>query len=112
MCHTVVARDRTAMAEDYLSSEQAARRLGISRATFYTWLAQSNCGHFVLNGHATEIVYIQGGPRGRGRIRIADTELERLMALMRVSPCRRPARAWPAQKSFPEITVRLGRPPG
>jgi len=99
------------MDEALLSAAAAARRLGISRANLYAWLAQSNAGIFRLRGQTVSISYFQGGAEGRGRIWIELQEIERLRELMRVCP--RPARknSPPVQDTrFPGITVKLGRP--
>jgi transposase len=98
------------MSEELLSNTEAARRLGISRACLYDWLAQSNAGQFTLRGQHVVIDYLQGGARGEGRIKIAAKEVERLKELMRVRPRPVPARPAPGQSHFPGITVTLGRP--
>ena len=99
------------MPEGLLSSKEAARRLGITPGTFYGWLTQSNAGQFMLNGHVTEIIYYQSGPRGGGPIRIEAAEVDRLQELMRVAPSCVPARRAAAPVvALPGITVKLGRP--
>ena len=99
------------MSEELLSTMEAARRLGISRASLYDWLSQSNAGQFMLRGQSVTIAYLQGGARGQGRIRIEAREVERLKELMRVQPYpllpRRPAIK---ESHFPGIMVKLGRP--
>lgn len=94
-----------------LSAQNAARSLGITVATFYDWLGQSDRGTFMIRGVPTTIDYFQGGPRGQGRIRLAENEVERLKELMRVRPGRPHLRSAPIQRRvFPGITVALGRP--
>jgi hypothetical protein len=99
------------MSDELLTTREAAHRLGISRTSFYDWLAQSNAGQFVLRGHATTIQHFQGGAKGQGRIKLEAQEVERLRDLMRVQPrpqtVRRPAIK---QTEFPGIRVKLGRP--
>jgi hypothetical protein len=93
------------------SSKEVAERLGISRASLYDWLAQSDSGCFEIRGRTITIDYLQGGPKGQGRIKIEAREVERLKELMRVRP--RPARQRrpPTQRRyFPGITVELGDP--
>lgn len=99
------------MSAELLSSQAAARSLGISVTSLYDWLAQSDTGEFVVRGQPYTIEYYQGGARGQGRIQIEATEIERLREAMRVRPqsirCRqRPQRV----QHFPGITVPLGRP--
>jgi len=99
------------MEGDLLTAREAARRLGISVTTFYGWLGQSDYGLLVIRGQPVTIDYLQGGPRGRGRVRIDAAEVDRINSLMRVRPKslveRRP-RTVP--ESFPGISVPLGRP--
>ena len=45
------------MANELLSTTETARRLGISRASLYDWLAQSDGGTFVLRGRPVTIDY-------------------------------------------------------
>jgi hypothetical protein len=101
------------MSEELLTSREAARRLGLSTASLYGWLAKSNAGTLVIRGEPMTIDYFQGGPKGQGRIMIEAQEVERLRDAMRVRPrpitARRP-RAAP--QTFPGITVKLGRPGG
>jgi hypothetical protein len=101
------------MEDELLTTRQAAQRLGISTASLYGWLAQSNAGTFVLQGQPTTIDYLQGGARGQGRIKIEAGEIERLRDLMRVRPRPLPLRR-PAihEAQYPGITVKLGRPRG
>jgi hypothetical protein len=77
----------------------------------YDWLSQSNVGQFILHGQSVTIAYLQGGANGQGKILIEPGEVDRLKDMMRVGPSRAPARRSPAPtKSFPGITVKLGRP--
>ena len=97
------------MSDELLSTAEAARRLGISCASLYSWLAQSNAGTFVLHGQAVTIDYFQSGARGQGRIKIEATEVERLRDLMRVRPRPQTVRRPPIQQTqFPGIYVKLG----
>lgn len=58
------------------------------------------------------IAYLQGGPRGQGKIGIEADEVERIKQAMRVAPqYRAPLRHMPSPRSYPGITVPLGRPP-
>ncbi len=99
------------MTDELLSTKEAARRLGIAPASLYDWLAQSDGGTFIIRGKPVTIDYLQGGPKGQGRIKIESREVERLKAFMRVRPKSPPSRRRPT-KSFPlnHITVPLGRP--
>ena len=102
-----------AMDDELLTTGQAAQRLGISTASLYSWLAQSNAGTFRLHGEPVTIDYVQSGARGGGRIRIKSREVARLLELMRVRPSPSHVRRPPVQQSqFPGITVKLGRPRG
>ena len=99
------------MSRELLSSQDAARRLGITTATLYDWLAQSDAGTFMIRGQPTTINYYQGGRKGQGRIKIDSQELERLLELMFVSPKSQPIRRAPRkQTSMQHITTKLGRP--
>lgn len=99
------------MSSPLLSTQVAAKRLGVSVATLYDWLARSNAGEFMLRGRHFTIDYYQGGARGQGRIQIEETEIERLREAMRVHPQpirqRRPS---VRIQHYPGITVPLGRP--
>lgn len=99
--------------EELLSTDEAARRLGVSRATFYDWLGRSRHGMLELRGQRITIDYLQGGAQGQGRIRIEAREVQRLRELMRVLPrtvvSRKPIAK---QQNFPGISVPLGRPNG
>lgn len=98
--------------DEYLTPKDAANFLGITTTTLYDWLGQSDYGLLEIRGRRVTIDYLQGGPKGHGRIRIARTEIDRLLELMRVQPKYLPARRPPArQNSFPGITVPLGKPP-
>ena len=104
-------RERDAMARDTLNTKEAAQRLGISPATLYDWLSQSDAGEFQIRGQSVTIDYFQGGRRGQGRIQIEPAEIERLKELMRVRPRRIVSRKPPRkQVSFPGIHVELGDP--
>jgi hypothetical protein len=99
------------MTYDLLSADESARELGISRATMYQWLADSDAGALVVRGQPVTIDYFQGGANGQGRIKIERREIERLRDLMRVKPrpqTRRRPPTW--MQSYPGITVKLGRP--
>ena len=90
---------------------EAAQRLGISTATLYDWLSQSDAGTFMIRGQPTTIRYYQGGRKGQGRIKIDRQELDRLLSLMMVSPKTTPSRRPPRkQTSFQHITTKPGRP--
>jgi hypothetical protein len=99
------------MTDELLSSSEAAARLGIAAATFYGWLSQSDAGDFVIRGEAVTIHYFQGGRKGQGRIKIAAAEVDRLLAMMAVSPRPTPKRQSPRPKSsMQHITATPGRP--
>lgn len=99
------------MPDELLNTADAAKRLGISRASLYAWLAESDTGSFEIQGQPVTIQYYQTGRRGQGHIRIEVEEIERLRDLMRVRPHRQPQRPPPVKLSeFPGITVKLGRP--
>lgn len=110
--HNLPRRDVTVgMSSELLSSEQAARRLGISVLTLYAWLDQSDAGQFEIRGRPVTIDYFQGGRRGQGRIKIAGREIERLLSLMRVTPRVAQLRQRPKKQStLQHITTKLGRP--
>ena len=94
-----------------LSTNGAARQLGISRATLYQWFADSDAGVLVIRGQPVTIDYLQGGAKGQGRILIEDREVERLKQLMRVRPHPlRPRRLPRKRHNYPGITVELGNP--
>ena len=99
------------MDDELLSAHVAARRLGITPATLYDWLGQSQHGLLVIRGERVAIDYLQGGAKGQGRIKIAAGEVERLKDLMRVRTRHVATRRAPIRRdSFPGITVPLGRP--
>jgi hypothetical protein len=80
--------------------------------TLYDWLGRSDRGLLVIRGRPVTVDYLQGGPKGQGRIRVEAAEVDRLRDLMRVRPAPvtpRRARAAPPT-AFPGITVPLGRP--
>ena len=58
------------MSEELLSTTEAARQLGISRASLYDWLSQSNARQFTFRGRPVTIEHLQGGAKGQGRIKI------------------------------------------
>jgi hypothetical protein len=100
--------------EDLLTTQQAAQRLGVAPASLYDWLSKSNAGTLLIRGQPVTIDYLQGGPKGQGRIMIEAHEIERLKELMRVRansiPLRKPST--PRAVNYPGITVKLGLPPG
>ncbi len=99
------------MKNDLLTSKEAAEQLGISTASLYDWLAQSDAGTFIIRGQSVTIDYLQGGRRGQGRIKIETREIERLKDLMRVRPRPIRKRKPPAKRHhYPGITVELGDP--
>ncbi|MBL8799780.1 MAG: DNA-binding protein [Planctomycetia bacterium] len=99
------------MSEEFLTAQEAARRLGSAVASLYDWLGQSDRGLLVIRGQPVTIDYLQGGAQGQGRIRIEAGEVERLKNLMRVRPQPLLPRRPPIRPStFPGITVPLGRP--
>ena len=99
------------MSDGLLSTNEAAQRLGVSRATMYQWLADSDAGALVIRGYPVTVDYYQGGRKGQGRIKIEAREVERLKEAMRVRPRparqRRPPRI---RRHYPGITVELGDP--
>ena len=98
------------MSDELVPAQEAARRLGISVASLYGWLAQSDRGQFVIRRQPVTIDYLQGGSKGQGRIKIEAEEIERLKNLMRVEPLQPQRRCQPRpQNSYPGITVQLGR---
>lgn len=101
------------MTKRLLTAAAAAERLGVTAATFYDWLSQSDYGLLRIRGTAVTIDYLQGGPHGQGRIRVAEDEVLRLHELMRVRPHSMPVRRVPTVRTrhFPGIEVPLGRPP-
>ncbi len=99
------------MSNQLLTSHEAAKRLGLSVASLYEWLARSDSGEFILRGTPFTINYFQGGARGQGRIQIEASEIERIREAMRVRPQATPKRRTKVQPThFPGITVPLGRP--
>jgi hypothetical protein len=99
------------MADPLLPAREAARRLGVNVTTLYGWLGLSDRGLLVIRGRRVTIDYLQGGPRGQGRILIEQAELERLKGVMRVVPESHCVRRPPlGADRFPGITVPLGRP--
>lgn len=101
------------MEDDFLSTNEAARRLGITRATMYQWLTESDAGTLLIRGQPVTIDYFQAGSKGQGRIKVEAREVERLRGLMRVRP--RPVRERrppTRRRHYPGITVELGNPDG
>ena len=99
------------MPDTLLSSREAAHQLGISIATLYDWLLQSDAGTFKLRARGVTINYFQGGAHGQGRIMIEANEIQRLLALMRVKPKPHSKRNPPTRKpALQHITTKLGRP--
>lgn len=99
------------MDRELLSTQDAARRLGITTVTLYDWLGQSDRGLLVIRGQRVAIDYLQGGAKGQGRIKITHGEVERIKDLMRVRAQHGAMRRAPVRRdSFPGITVPLGRP--
>ena len=99
------------MADDLLNTTEAARRLGITRATLYQWLGESTHGNLVIRGTPVAIEFFQSGRKGQGRIRISADEVERLKQCMKVVPRRISAPSTHSHPTvFPGITVPLGRP--
>jgi len=93
------------------TTAEAAACLGISRATLYDWLADSDAGTLVIRGQPVTIDYYQGGRRGQGRIRIDAQEIDRLLELTRVRPRPVRRRQPPARREYyPGIHVELGDP--
>ncbi len=96
---------------ELLSAAAAARRLGVSVTTLYDWLGQSDHGLLKVRGLPVTIEYLQTGPRGQGKIAIESREIERIRELLTVRPqsvaVRRPTKS---PRSYPGITVPLGRP--
>jgi len=74
------------MFEKLFSRTEVAQRLGISQASLYDWLAQSNAGTLMIRGQPASIDDLQNGHLGRERIRIEIKELEQLKDRMRVRP--------------------------
>ena len=98
-------------ADALFSAQEAAHFLGVATTTLYAWLAQSDQGILVIRGRTVQIDYLQGGPNGQGRIKIERRELERVKTLMRVLQVRRlPRRLRARRRTYPGITVPLGRP--
>ena len=99
------------MSSVLLSSEQAARRLGVSVLTLYDWLSKSDACAFEVRGLPVTIDYYQGGRRGQGRIKIDTQEVERLLSLMRVAPkLPRSRKRLEKEPTLQHITTKLGRP--
>ena len=98
-------------ADQLLTASEASRRLGVTTTCLYDWLGQSDRGLLVIRGRPVTVNYLQGGPRGQGRIRIEAAEVDRVRELMRVVPQAYVPRRPPVRTvNFPGITVPLGRP--
>lgn len=96
---------------ELLTPDEAARRLGVTRTTFYDWVGQSRRGLLRIHGGPVTIEFFQTGANGQGRIGIEEGEVERLRELMRVKPSVPILRKPPTQrKTYPHISVALGRP--
>ncbi|WP_231740541.1 helix-turn-helix domain-containing protein [Thalassoglobus neptunius] len=104
--------DRIVEPMNLLTSQQAADALGISVLTLYDWLGQSDVGEFEIRGEAVTVEYYQGGHKGQGRIRIDETEICRLLSLMKSQPKPQRRRQIPKKNAAPfqHITAKLGRP--
>lgn len=101
----------TFMSDELLTAAEAARRLGITVTTFYDWLGRSRIGELEIRGQRVTIDFLQGGPRGQGRIRVEVREVERVRELMRVRPQTVVVRPPPIKRTqWPGIHVPLGRP--
>jgi len=97
--------------DELLTAAVAAQMLGVSVTTLYDWLGQSNRGLLRIRNAPVSIDYLQGGPQGAGRIRIAATEVRRLIECMRVRPTAAPKRQLPTKSvAYPGIHVPLGKP--
>ena len=55
------------MPDELLVAKEAARRLGVTVSTLYSWLGQSARGLLVIRGVSVTIEYLQGGPRAGRR---------------------------------------------
>ena len=99
------------MPDELLTVDEAARRLGVTRTTLYGWLGLSRRSLLAFHGRPATIEFFQTGPKGQGRIQIDAKEIERVMDLMRVKPLTVRQRRSPVpRRTFPHITVPLGRP--
>lgn len=109
---TVAGGESRVMDDELLTVAQAAARLGLRPTTLYDWLGRVDYGLLEIRGARITIEYFQGGPKGQGAIRIEAREVQRLKELMRVTPKAPPVRrpSGPITKSYPGISVPLGRP--
>ena len=99
------------MSDALMTTSAAAEKLGISVTTLYDWLGQSDRGELVIRGQNVSVDYLQGGPKGQGRIVIEAAEVNRIRNLMRVRPQCAVRRSKPVpSRSFPGVNVPLGRP--
>lgn len=99
------------MESSYFSAKEASQRLGVSVATLYDWLGQSDRGLLTIRGQAVTIDYFQSGRQGQGKIQIEASEVKRIRDLMRVRPQYAITRRAPIRRdSFPGITMHLGHP--
>jgi transposase-like protein len=99
------------MSEELLPTSEAAHRLGITPGTLYDWLSQSRRKLLRIRGQPVTIRYYQGGAKGQGRIRIAASEVARILGLLEVFPEHRVERRTPIRRqTYPGILVPLGRP--
>jgi hypothetical protein len=99
------------MSKKLFATQEAASRLGMAVASLYDLLSQSDQGTLVIRGQPATINYLQGGPRGQGRLKLEASEIERIKELMRVRPGHSRQRSASIRRNaFPGITVPLGRP--
>ena len=84
--------------------------LGISVSSFYDWLNQSDRGEFAIRGEPVTIDYFQTGRKGQGRILLESDEVQRIQIPFRVRRKAAVRRQPTRPRSFPGITVKLGRP--
>lgn len=99
------------MSDVLLTTSTAAEKLGITVTTLYDWLSQSDRGNFVIRGEHVTVDYLQGGPKGQGRMVIEASEITRIRNLMRVRPQSARCRRQPMPRGFfPHVNVPLGRP--
>jgi transposase-like protein len=98
------------MSDVLLTTSTAAEKLGITVTTLYDWLSQSDRGDLVIRGENVTVDYLQGGPKGQGKIVIEASEVTRIRNLMRVRPQTARCRRHPMPRGFfPGVNVPLGR---